>query len=126
MTPQEQRTYKALVDFQRHCARVAESFEESKGFIHKWFFKGPKNRGHIALQNSIAEEIRKIELTTFYTDEPPPLVRSDRVQVKESAGFSRGSKGVVKYITPIGEIWVERDGSGSDMMFHRDELDLLP
>lgn len=124
MTPQEQRTYDALIQFRNHVARLVESFDEPVGFFGG-LFKKPKMHSE-AMRKVIAEEIRKVELTTFYTDAPPPLVRSDRVQVKQTAGFSRGSKGVVKYVTPAGDVWVERDGSGSDMVFHRNELDLLP
>lgn len=55
----------------------------------------------------------------------------DRVQVKLSAGFSRGIKGVVvegrelRFPPPEGAVFVLRDDASSSCWFHEDELELL-
>ena len=121
MTPQEKLTFEAMVKFRNYCARLIENYESPVSIFGGLF----KNNKASTRQSEIANIIRGIDLSKFYLDQPTKLIRGDRVQVKQNAGFSRGSKGTVKYITPLDVIWVERDGSGSDMIFDRDELDLL-
>lgn len=51
--------------------------------------------------------------------------QGDRIQVKQNAGFHRGSLGVVQYVAPDGKIWVRRDNASSDVFYFADELQLI-
>lgn len=48
--------------------------------------------------------------------------RGDYVQVTGEGAFSRGSKGVVEFVEPNGNVWVLRDGAGSPCFFLPAEL----
>jgi hypothetical protein len=52
-----------------------------------------------------------------------PFQRGDRVVVNEQAGFHKGARGVIDYITPDGRIWIIRDGSSSPLYWHAFELE---
>ena len=57
---------------------------------------------------------------------PPTYERGDRVRIKETAGFSRGATGVVKFQEPTGErCWVIRHGADSPAWFWNRELEAL-
>lgn len=55
-------------------------------------------------------------------DVPEVFEPGQRVVVRETAGFSRGAHGVVKYQTPDRKVWVRRDYASSDAFFYPDEL----
>jgi hypothetical protein len=58
-----------------------------------------------------------VVLTTFRV--------GDRVQVKQTAGFHKGATGVIDFIEPLGKVWVTRDGAGSPVYYHNEELELI-
>lgn len=58
-------------------------------------------------------------------DEPVHFEPGQRVEVRPHAGFSRGSRGEVRYHAPDGKVWVRRDGASSDVYFYPHELEPL-
>lgn len=57
--------------------------------------------------------------------EPVHFEPGQRVEVRPHAGFSRGSRGEVRYHAPDGKVWVRRDGALSDVYFYTHELEPL-
>jgi transcription antitermination factor NusG len=43
-------------------------------------------------------------------------------RIKVISGFNVGAKGTVSYIEPTGRMWVLRDGAGSDVFYHPEEV----
>lgn len=43
-------------------------------------------------------------------------------RVKVISGFNIGSMATVNYIEPSGKLWVRRDGAGSDVFYHPEEV----
>lgn len=70
---------------------------------------------------------RMIWTLEHFDKKPEPVfIAGLRVQVNQSSGFSRGSKGVIQFVEPDGErVWVLRDGSGNPMYFSPSELDVI-
>lgn len=48
--------------------------------------------------------------------------RGVRVLVRNTAGFHRGSKGIIEFVEPNGTVWVTRDGSNTPCWYKQDEL----
>jgi hypothetical protein len=47
-----------------------------------------------------------------------------RVKVNDTAGFSRGARGIIEYVEPSGRCWVLRDGADKACYYCPSELDM--
>jgi hypothetical protein len=54
---------------------------------------------------------------------PKGMEVGSRILINDDSGFSRGHKGTIQFIEPLGKVWVRRDRSGGNMFFYPYELD---
>jgi hypothetical protein len=56
---------------------------------------------------------------------PKGMEVGSRILINDDSGFSRGHKGTIQFVEPLGKVWVRRDRSCCNMFFYPYELDLI-